>query len=102
MDVFLGRQKLDRNSTNLNLSKWEINWNILTFYRLACLTECEFGAICTEQNECQCVFNCTDNGERIVDKTSGKWYSNQCQLDQAKCKSFYEKSKWWIKNFFEW
>lgn len=54
--------------------------------------------MCTEQNECQCIFNCSDIGEAIQDETTGKWYSNQCRLDQARCDSYYDKSKWKIKN----
>ena len=62
-----------------------MNDMILTVSHLACSTECEFGAICNEKNACECVFNCTD-------ETPGTGYSNQCRLDQAKCKSFYERS----------
>ncbi len=62
--------------------------------------ECEFGAICTEKNECQCIFNCTDDGEDMQEETTGKWDSNKCRFDQAKCNSFYAKSKLKIKNCF--
>lgn len=66
---------------------------------LACLyghTECEYGGTCTEQNVCQCLFNCTDDyndDNRIQEETTGKWYSNRCRFNQSKCHSFYEKSK---------
>ncbi|CAF2581690.1 unnamed protein product [Rotaria sp. Silwood2] len=64
-------------------------------FLLACLhghNECKFGAICTKQNECQCLFNCTDADERIQDEITGKWYLNKCRFDESKCNSYYEKN----------
>ncbi|CAF0927203.1 unnamed protein product [Rotaria sordida] len=61
----------------------------------ACLyghIECEFGAICTKQHECRCLFNCTDDDEYIQDETTGKWYLNKCRLDETRCNSYYEKN----------
>lgn len=63
------------------------------FFLLCLACVCQWGAICIEQNQCQCRFNCTDKVEYIRDNTTGKWYLNQCQFDQEKCKSFYERSK---------
>lgn len=65
---------------------------------LVCLygyTECEYGGTCTEQNFCQCLFNCSDDSsdDPIQEDTTGKWYSKKCLYDQSKCHSFYEKSK---------
>jgi len=39
---------------------------------------CDYGAICTEENECQCSMNCTDE---------------QCRIEQTKCQLFYSKNK---------
>jgi hypothetical protein len=54
--------------------------------------ECEFAATCTEQDECQCIFNCIDNEEPVQDDTTGITYPNQCRLNQARCNSYYQQS----------
>jgi hypothetical protein len=54
--------------------------------------ECEFNATCTKQDECQCIFNCNDNGESVQDDTTGITYPNQCRLNQARCNSYYQQS----------
>ncbi|CAF4369879.1 unnamed protein product, partial [Adineta steineri] len=55
----------------------------------ACLygySECRYNATCTEQNECRCIFSCSDNRQSIE-------HTNKCRLAQDICKSYYEKSK---------
>jgi hypothetical protein len=54
--------------------------------------ECEFGATCTEQDECRCLFNCNNHEEPVQDDTTGITYPNQCQLDNARCHSYYRQS----------
>ncbi len=54
--------------------------------------ECEFAATCTAQHECQCVFNCNDDGESVEDNTTGIKYPNQCRLNEAQCNSYYQQS----------
>lgn len=56
--------------------------------------ECEFRATCTEQNQCQCIFNCNNDGEPVQDDTTGITYPNECQLDKARCISYYQQSTW--------
>ncbi|CAF1530523.1 unnamed protein product, partial [Rotaria sordida] len=53
--------------------------------------ECEFNATCTKQDECQCIFNCNDDGEPVQDERTGIMYPNQCRLDQAQCHSYYQQ-----------
>ncbi|CAF4806849.1 unnamed protein product [Rotaria sp. Silwood1] len=53
--------------------------------------ECEFNATCTEQDECQCIFNCNDDGEPVQDDRTGITYPNQCRFDQAQCNAYYQQ-----------
>ncbi|UJR13720.1 hypothetical protein I4U23_000731 [Adineta vaga] len=67
---------------NSNLTEFALNRS-----ERACLhgvIECKYNATCTKQNECQCIFNCSDHTE-----TSNR--NNTCRLDQIKCQSYYEK-----------
>ncbi|CAF3324637.1 unnamed protein product [Rotaria sp. Silwood1] len=53
--------------------------------------ECEFNATCTEEDECQCIFNCNDDGEPVQDDRTGITYPNQCRFDQAQCNAYYQQ-----------
>ena len=61
-------------------------------------SECDFGATCTFEDECQCLFHCNATDEPVQDETTGITYPNQCRLDEARCHSYYQspskKSMW--------
>jgi hypothetical protein len=52
--------------------------------------ECHFGATCTIQDECQCIFNCNETEEVVQDETTGINYPNKCRLNEARCNSYYQ------------
>ena len=52
--------------------------------------ECEFGATCTREDQCRCIFNCDETEEAVQDETSGIMYPNQCRLNEARCNSHYQ------------
>ena len=53
-------------------------------------TECDFGATCTFEDECQCIFHCNDTDESIRDDSTGILYPNPCRLNEAQCHSYYQ------------
>lgn len=52
--------------------------------------ECDFGATCTFEDECQCIFHCNDTEESIRDDSTGIIYPNPCRLTEAQCHSYYQ------------
>lgn len=71
----------------------------ISLFLLECLyeqMECRFNGICTRENTCLCLFNCTeyDEAEAIQDEITEEWYPNQCYYDQVKCNLYYRKSKY--------
>jgi hypothetical protein len=68
---------------------------VLNGFLLGCQygrVDCDFSGTCTEDDQCQCIFNCDGDGETVEDEQTGLTYANQCQLDRARCNSYYQQT----------
>jgi len=83
---------IDSNRTEFDFNQSSSNYQFVR----ACQhgrVNCQFGATCTEQDQCQCIFNCNDeaDGEAVQDDETSMTYPNKCRLNEARCNVYYDK-----------